>query len=120
MTNCIADEIINNAISACSQDYRFKPVSIEELPEPTYSVDILSPTQKINLPTELDPKRYGLVVTDGNKRGLLLPNLEEVDNVKEQISIAMRKAGSIDPKPIPSKDLEFCAINKSKNYILRK
>ena len=38
-------------------------------------------------------KRYGVIVQSGSKRGLLLPDLEGVDTVKDQISIAMRKGG---------------------------
>jgi MEMO1 family protein len=96
VTNCIAEEIISNAISACSQDYRFEPVRTGELTSLNYSVDVLSPTQSVASDTELNPRRYGVVVTNGNRRGVLLPNLEGVDTVEQQVSIALKKAG-IDP-----------------------
>ena len=89
----IAEEIIQNAISASSEDTRFWPVEPEELDELTISVDVLGDTEKIGSAAELDVKRYGVVVTKGKKRGLLLPNLEGVDTVEEQIAIAKRKAG---------------------------
>ena len=38
-------------------------------------------------------KRYGVIVSCGYKRGLLLPDLEGVDTVEDQISIAMQKGG---------------------------
>ena len=34
-----------------------------------------------------------MIVTNGQRRGLLLPNLDGVDTIDEQISIARRKAG---------------------------
>jgi len=91
--DCIANEIISNAISAATGDPRFSPVRPDELPFLEYSVDVLSETEKISSPDELDVKRYGVIVTKGNRRGLLLPNLEGVDTVSGQIDIAKRKAG---------------------------
>lgn len=89
----VAEEIICNAVSACSGDPRFSPVEAEELDHLTISVDVLGNTQKIASSEELDVKRYGVVVTNGFRRGLLLPNLEGVDTVEEQIAIAKQKAG---------------------------
>lgn len=89
----IAEEIIENAISAVSKDPRFSPVEPWELEYLTISVDVLGDTQKIASSEELDVKRYGVIVTKGHKRGLLLPNLEGVDTIEEQISIAKQKAG---------------------------
>lgn len=92
----IADEIIRNGVLAASQDPRFPPVRESELDYLSYSVDVLFPPEPIHSPHELDPARYGVIVTKGFRRGLLLPNLEGVDSVEEQLSIAKRKAG-IDP-----------------------
>jgi len=92
-TDCIANEIIQNAISAGLSDNRFSPVTAEELPYLVYKVDILSAPEPISSPEQLDVKRYGVIVTSGMKRGLLLPNLDGVDTVEEQIDIASRKAG---------------------------
>ena len=89
----IAEEIINNAISASSRDPRFFPIESWELDKLTISVDVLGETERIDSPAELDVKRYGVIVTKGYKRGLLLPNLEGVDTVEEQIAIAKDKAG---------------------------
>ncbi|MCM1256810.1 MAG: AmmeMemoRadiSam system protein A [Roseburia sp.] len=89
----VAQEIIENAISASSNDPRFDPVEPEELEYLTISVDVLGEIQRIDSPKELDVKRYGVIVTKGSKRGLLLPNLEGVDTVEEQIAIAKQKAG---------------------------
>ena len=90
---CIAEEILENAVSAAARDPRFHPVEPQELDRLTYSVDVLGPTEKISSEKELDVKRYGVVVSRGMRRGLLLPNLEGVDSVEQQIDIARQKAG---------------------------
>ncbi len=89
----IAEEIIENAISACSRDPRFDPIEPEELERLTISIDVLGDTEKITSVEMLDVKRYGVIVTKGRKRGLLLPNLEGVDTIDKQIAIAKQKAG---------------------------
>lgn len=90
---CIADEIICNAVSAGAEDPRFNPVEEEELPSLVYSVDVLEKPEPISSTAELDAKRYGVIVSSGVKRGLLLPSLEGVDTPEQQISIALQKAG---------------------------
>ncbi len=89
----IAKEIIQNAISAAMRDPRFPPVTSSELNDLVYSVDVLGETEDIDSPEELDVKKYGVIVSNGYRRGLLLPNLEGIDDVGDQISIAMQKAG---------------------------
>lgn len=89
----LAAEIIQNAVSACSQDPRFSPVKAYELDQIIYSVDVLAPAEEISSPAELDTQRYGVIVRCGRRSGLLLPALPGVDTVEEQIGIALRKAG---------------------------
>ena len=89
----VAEEIAENAISAATRDPRFSPVRPEELDSLEISVDVLSEPESISSKTELDVKRYGVIVSKGGRRGLLLPNLDGVDTVDEQVSIALRKAG---------------------------
>ncbi len=89
----LAEEIIHNAISAASKDYRFSPITEDELKWLDINVDVLSEPERIASTDELDVKRYGVIVESGYKRGLLLPDLEGVDTVEEQVSIAMRKGG---------------------------
>ncbi len=92
-TDSIAQEIVKNAVAACSEDPRFDPVRSEELERITYSVDVLGKTERIDSIDQLDVKRYGVIVISGYRKGLLLPNLEGVDTVEEQLKIAKRKAG---------------------------
>ncbi len=89
----IAEEIVENAVSASVHDPRFTPVREEELAQLSISVDVLGELEPVASLGQLDVKRYGLVVTKGRRRGLLLPNLEGVDTVEQQVAIAMGKAG---------------------------
>ncbi len=93
VTDSVAEEILKNAVSSAVEDPRFYPVKEEELPELEYSVDVLSEAEPIDSPGELDVRRYGVIVQAGRRRGLLLPNLEGVDTVEQQISISRQKAG---------------------------
>lgn len=89
----VAQEILQNAIAAGTRDPRFPAIRSDELAQLTYSVDILSEPEPIASPAELDVQRYGVIVTAGYRRGLLLPNLEGVDTIDQQLSIARQKAG---------------------------
>jgi len=89
----VADEIVQNAISAATRDPRFSPVRPDELERLEYSVDVLSAPEQIQNVTELDPRRYGVIVQAGRRRGLLLPDLEGIDTAEEQVAIASQKAG---------------------------
>jgi AMMECR1 domain-containing protein len=75
------------------RDSRFDPIRPEELKDLAYSVDVLSPPEPIESPEELDPARYGVIVSCNGRRGLLLPNLDGIDTVEEQIDVARRKGG---------------------------
>ena len=89
----IAQEIIKNAVSAAVEDPRFSPVNVSELEDLSISVDVLSVPEEIKDISQLDPKKYGVIVSSGYKKGLLLPDLEGVDTAEEQVDIAKRKAG---------------------------
>jgi MEMO1 family protein len=89
----IAEEIISNAISAGTNDPRFDPVTEDELASLSYSVDVLKEPEPIASMDDLDVKRYGVIVSKGSRRGLLLPNLEGVNTPRKQVEIALQKAG---------------------------
>jgi AmmeMemoRadiSam system protein A len=91
----VALEVIHNAISAATRDPRFPPVMPSELDDLDTKVDVLSRPEPVSGPEELDAKRYGVIVksTRDWRRGLLLPDLEGVDTVEEQIRICRLKAG---------------------------
>lgn len=92
-TNSVYEEIVRNAIEASTNDPRFNPVDKEELELLDISVDILGESEEVNSMNDLDPKKYGVIVSSGYKRGLLLPDLDGVDTIDAQVDIARRKAG---------------------------
>ncbi len=96
----ILREVKQNAISAATRDPRFDPVSVDELDDLVYSVDILKPAEPISGINELDPERYGVIVKSGYRTGLLLPNLEGIETAAEQVSIARKKAGIGSNEPV--------------------
>jgi hypothetical protein len=96
----VAEEIIENAISSATGDPRFSPVSPSELGSLDYSVDILTHPEPVEDKTQLDAKKYGVIVAAGPRRGLLLPDLEGVDSVDMQISICRQKAGIMPSEPV--------------------
>lgn len=96
----LGEEIIRNAISACRYDPRFAPVTVEELKDLHYEVSILSEPVKVEGYEQLDPKRYGVIVCKGERRGVLLPDLEGIDTVEKQVTIACYK-GHISPQEKP-------------------
>jgi AmmeMemoRadiSam system protein A len=111
--NNIAEEVIYNAIAAAREDYRFAQIQEDELNYLSYTVYILSRPELVKNVFELNPKEDGVIVRNSPiapeesevvfdgvivyKCGILLPDLEGVDTVEKQISIACQKA-RINPK----------------------
>ncbi len=95
-----AAEIIRNAVSAATADPRFPRVQPVELEQLEVSVDILGEPERIDSISKLDPRRYGVIVRRGGRSGVLLPDLEGVNTVEEQVSIACNKAGIKPDEPI--------------------
>jgi AmmeMemoRadiSam system protein A len=96
----LAHEIIANAFSAANRDPRFAPITEEELADLTYSVDVLTKPQPVEDAARLDPKKYGVIVECGRRRALLLPDLEGVDTVSQQIAICRQKGGIMPNEPV--------------------
>lgn len=96
----LAEELVRNAVSACSRDPRFKPVRAEELSGLVYSVDVLEAPEAIASSDLLDVREYGVIVRSGARTGVLLPNLDGVDSVDMQVDIARQKAGIRSGEPV--------------------
>jgi uncharacterized protein len=91
---CLFFEIISNAVSAATRDTRFSPITSNELENIEISVDVLSKPYIVEDINQLDPKKLGIIVSDGGySRGVLLPDIEGIETVEKQLSIAKRKAG---------------------------
>lgn len=89
----LAAEIVQNAIAAATRDPRFPPVQADEVRDLTLSVDVLSAPEAVAGLGDFDPRRYGMIIQAGARRGLLLPDLEGVNTVEEQFRIVCGKAG---------------------------
>jgi AmmeMemoRadiSam system protein A len=96
----VAEEVMSNAINSAMHDPRFFPVTAEELEHLSYSVDVLTRPEPVESINQLDPRRYGIIVESRGRRGLLLPDLEGVDMVEEQIDICRQKAGIPPHEPV--------------------
>lgn len=96
----LAEEVIYNAISAATQDPRFPPLQPSELADLQITVDVLSQPERVEDPSSLNPKKYGLIVKAGPKAGLLLPDIPGVDTVEDQIRICRLKAGIGPEEPV--------------------
>jgi hypothetical protein len=96
----VAEEVIANAVSAATRDPRFSPVKARELPDLDYSVDVLTHPEPVDDASQLDPKKYGVIAECGWRRGLLLPDLEGVDKVEDQVAICCQKGGIAPGEPV--------------------
>jgi AmmeMemoRadiSam system protein A len=99
-TENIAREIVRNAIAASAEDPRFPPVREDELKGLEISVDVLTRPEKVSSASDLNAKKYGVIVSSGGRKGLLLPDLEGVNTPQEQIEICKRKAWISDSEPV--------------------
>lgn len=102
MTANVADEIIQNAMSAATRDPRFPPVSRNELANLTYGVDVLSSPEAVGGVEDLDPSMYGVIIEtlDGRRRGLLLPRINGINTAEEQWRAVHMKAGIRPGQPV--------------------
>lgn len=96
----LAQELLNNAVSAASRDPRFPPVRPHELADLSYSVDVLEEPEPVESAAALDPHAYGVIVRSGSRSGVLLPNIEGVETPDAQVEIARKKAGIGRTEPL--------------------
>lgn len=104
----LALEIQQNAVSAGTRDPRFPEVTPDELDRLVYSVDVLAEPEAVAGLEDLDPARYGVIVSsaDGRRRGLLLPALDGVTSAEQQVAIARRKGGIGEDEPVSLRRFE--------------
>lgn len=93
-------EVAENAMAAATRDPRFPPVRPDELARLRLSIDVLNPPEAVSSEQELDPLRYGLVLRQGNRCGVLLPDIPGVGSVRRQIEICREKAGVAPDAPV--------------------
>ena len=95
----LAEEVIQNAIKAASEDPRFPPIEKKELDQLTISVDVLTTPEKIDDTSSLDVKNYGLIVRHKGRQGLLLPDLENIKSIDQQLKVCLKKGGIKESDP---------------------
>ena len=89
----LAEEVAKCAVASALHDTRFAPLEPDELDDLRVELSLLGPAEPVSSASELDPARYGVVVSCGQRRGVLLPEVEGVTSVDQQLAIARRKAG---------------------------
>ncbi|UCC39383.1 MAG: AmmeMemoRadiSam system protein B [Candidatus Aminicenantes bacterium] len=67
--------VIQAALYAACRDQRFSPVTPEELKDLEIEISVLSPLKKIKNPRLVKVGKHGLVISMGDKKGLLLPQV---------------------------------------------
>ncbi|RMG45679.1 MAG: AmmeMemoRadiSam system protein A [Acidobacteria bacterium] len=95
----LAEEVADCARAAALSDVRFPPVEEHELDELAIEISLLGTPEPVGSAAELDPRRYGVIVSRGSRRGVLLPDIEGVDTPEQQLAIAARKAGLAPDEP---------------------
>lgn len=93
MRETLAVEIIENAVAAATRDPRFDPVGIDELAELAITVDVLSEPEPVADDAQLDHRRYGVIARAGTRHGVLLPDIEHINSIQEQLEVVRQKAG---------------------------
>jgi len=96
----LAVEIIENAVAAATRDSRFDPVDAAELADLAITVDVLSEPEPVADDTQLDHRRYGVIVQAGTRHGVLLPDIEHIDSVQDQVATVRQKAGIGPDEPV--------------------
>jgi AmmeMemoRadiSam system protein A len=71
----LAETVIEMAVAAASQDFRFDPLTPEELAKTRIEISVLSLPQPVQDSTEVEVGRHGIIVAKGSCRGLLLPQV---------------------------------------------
>jgi MEMO1 family protein len=89
----LEEEVAENALAAATRDPRFDPLRAAELPFVRLSLDLLTVPTPVRDVTELDARRYGVLLRRGNRLGVLLPDIPGVSTPRQQIEICLEKAG---------------------------
>ena len=72
--------IIEMASAAATQDFRFAPLRLEELPRTKIEISVLTLPEAVKDPKEVQVGRHGIVISKGHCKGLLLPQVPEEYN----------------------------------------
>lgn len=89
------ETVIDVAIAAATEDYRFPSISPDELDDLRIEISVLSLPRKVNRPDEVVVGRHGIIISKGFNQGLLLPQvpLEYGWDLETYLSHGCLKAG---------------------------
>lgn len=97
----VAEETWQMARAAAFRDGRFEQIGEHELEHLQFEVSIILPPEKISTMAELNPRRHGVIVeTDDGRRGVLLPDLKDIDTPGQQVALARLKGGIGESEPV--------------------
>ena len=71
----LADSVARLGADVATEDFRFPPITIAELPRVTIDLSVLTPPERVTNPETIQVGRDGLIVEQGSRRGLLLPQV---------------------------------------------
>lgn len=96
----LVNDLVNNAKNAAFKDYRFKPVSQDEVKDLKVAISILTHPEKIEFKSEKDllkkisAKKDGIIIKDGNHQAVYLPSVwEQLPEKSEFLNSLKVKAG---------------------------
>lgn len=69
------ETIIDIAVSAATQDFRFQPLTLEELSETKIEISVLSLPKAVQNIKEIEVGKHGIIISRGPNKGLLLPQV---------------------------------------------
>ncbi|MBI5139593.1 AmmeMemoRadiSam system protein A [Candidatus Nomurabacteria bacterium] len=97
----ILEEIADCAINSATEDPRFQPVSLEELPELSIELTFLEKPEHVNDISELNPKNLGIIIKSKKnlKQATLLPDIDSIDTVEKQLRAIKMKACIDEDEP---------------------
>lgn len=91
----LVETIVETAIAAATQDFRFRSLDLEELPSTTIEISVLSLPRPIDNVKGIEIGRHGIIISKGAARGLLLPQvpLEHNWDLETYLAHGCLKAG---------------------------
>ncbi len=67
--------VMENALSACSRDYRFAPLKASELDQIEIEISVLTPKREIASSDEFIPGTHGIILEKDGRRAVFLPQV---------------------------------------------
>lgn len=69
------ETIIDMAISAATQDFRFQSITQDELADTKIEISVLSLPEPVKNIKEIEVGKHGIIISKGSNKGLLLPQV---------------------------------------------